>query len=155
MKYNTRLKYSHTTPFLLNKYLLECDKHILNVFSTENLSIYHKILTGLKDQFDLHKLLHFFMKIRPAPYLYWCSMVKAEEIVIFRIKGQEYLIRHFQSNGVDNHCIDWALSRANLFLTKIIWCFLCFVDIFCYLEHSSLLPRGSCLLVDCQLQNVY
>ena len=31
-----------------------------DVFSTENLSIHHKILVGLKDQFDLHKLLLFF-----------------------------------------------------------------------------------------------
>ena len=30
---------------------------MLDVFSTENLSIHHKILIDLKDQFDLHKLL--------------------------------------------------------------------------------------------------
>ena len=30
---------------------------MLDVFSTENLSIQHKKLIGLKDQFDLHKLL--------------------------------------------------------------------------------------------------
>ena len=30
-------------------------------FSTENLSIHFKILIGLKDQFDLHKLLSFFL----------------------------------------------------------------------------------------------
>ena len=30
---------------------------MLDVFSTENLSIHHKILLDLKDQFDLHKLL--------------------------------------------------------------------------------------------------
>ena len=32
-------------------------QHILAVFSTENLSIHHKILIGIKDPFDLHKLL--------------------------------------------------------------------------------------------------
>ena len=31
-----------------------------DVFFTENLSIHRKILIGLKDQFDLHKLLQFF-----------------------------------------------------------------------------------------------
>ena len=30
---------------------------MLDVFSTENLSIHQKILIDLKDQFDLHKLL--------------------------------------------------------------------------------------------------
>ena len=33
---------------------------MLDAFSTENLSIRHKILIGLKDQFDLHDLLQFF-----------------------------------------------------------------------------------------------
>ena len=33
---------------------------MLDVFSTENLSTHHKILLGLKDQFDLHNLLYFF-----------------------------------------------------------------------------------------------
>ena len=31
-----------------------------DVFSTGNLSIHYKILKGLKDQFDLHKLMYFF-----------------------------------------------------------------------------------------------
>ena len=30
---------------------------MLDVFSTENLSIRYKLLIGIKDQFDLHKLL--------------------------------------------------------------------------------------------------
>ena len=33
---------------------------MLDVFSTKNLSIYHKILIDLKDQFDLHKILQTF-----------------------------------------------------------------------------------------------
>ena len=33
---------------------------MLDVFSADNLSIHHKILIGLEDQFDLHKLLWFF-----------------------------------------------------------------------------------------------
>ena len=37
-----------------------------DVFSTENLSIHYKILIGLKDQVDLHKLPYFFMKKRPV-----------------------------------------------------------------------------------------
>ena len=60
MKYNTRLKCNNATPFLLNNYLLKCAQHMLDVFSAENLSIHHKILIGVKDQFDLHKLLYFF-----------------------------------------------------------------------------------------------
>ena len=55
VKYNTKLKYNNTTPFLLNNYLLKCAQHMLDVFSTENLSIHHKILIGLKDQFDSQK----------------------------------------------------------------------------------------------------
>ena len=60
VKYNTRLKYNNIAPFLLHNYLLKCARHMLDVLSTENLPIHHKILTGLKDQFDLHKLLYFF-----------------------------------------------------------------------------------------------
>ena len=70
------------------------------------------------------------------------------------VNEEEYLARHFQSNGVDNPYVDGVLSRANLFLTKMIWCFLCFLDIFCYLEHSPLWLSGSCLLGDCQLHNI-
>ena len=33
---------------------------MLDVFSTEYLSIYYKILIGFKYQFDLYKLLYFF-----------------------------------------------------------------------------------------------
>ena len=57
VKYNTGLKCLDITPFLLNNYLVKCDQHVLDVFLTENLSIYHKILIGLKGKFDLHKLL--------------------------------------------------------------------------------------------------
>ena len=41
---------------ILKKYLLKCAQHMPDFFSTENLSIHHKILIGLKDRFDLHKL---------------------------------------------------------------------------------------------------
>ena len=70
------------------------------------------------------------------------------------INKEEYLVIHFQSNEVDNPCVDWALSRTNLFLTKIIWCFLWFPDIFWYLERSPLWPSGSCLLGGCQLRSI-
>ena len=33
---------------------------MLDVFSTENLSIQNKTLIGLEDQFDLHRLLSFY-----------------------------------------------------------------------------------------------
>ena len=33
---------------------------MLDVFSTKNLSIHHKILISIKDQFDLQKLLKIF-----------------------------------------------------------------------------------------------
>ena len=46
-------------------------------------------------------------------------MVKAEQIVILT-KEEEYLVRHFQSNGLINPWDDRVLSRANLLLTKII-----------------------------------
>ena len=154
MKYNTRLKYNNKTPFSLNNYLLKCVQHMPYDFSTENLSIHFKILIGLKDQFDLHKLLSFFFMKRRPVHFYWYFLVRAEEIVILTIQEEEYLVRHFQSNGVDNPCVDWVLSRAILFFTKIIWCFLCFVDIFCYLEHSPLWRSESCLLGNCQLHNI-
>ena len=57
VRYKTTLKYNNATLFLLNNYLLKCAQRMLDVFSTENLSIQHKILIGIKDQFDLHKLL--------------------------------------------------------------------------------------------------
>ena len=47
----------NTTIQLVNNYLLKCPQHMLDVFSTENLSLHHKILIGIKNQFDLHKLL--------------------------------------------------------------------------------------------------
>ena len=56
VKYNTRLKYSKSKPFFFNNYLLKCAQHILDVFSTENLSIHHKILIDLKGRFNLRKL---------------------------------------------------------------------------------------------------
>ena len=49
------------------------------------------------------------------------------------------------------------MRRLGLILRKpfsIIWCFLCFVDIFYYLGHSPLWPSGNCLLGDCQLHNI-
>ena len=60
VKYNTRLKYSNTAAFLLCNYLFKCAQHMLDVLSTENLSIHLKIPIGLKNPFDLHKLLYFF-----------------------------------------------------------------------------------------------
>ena len=90
-----------------------------DVFSTENLWIHYKILIGLKDQFD--SSCNFFMKIGPVHWvniIYWYFLVKAKEIVILRIQEEKYLVRHFQSNGVDNPCVDWVLSRAILFFYK-------------------------------------
>ena len=57
VKCNTRPKYNNITSFLLNNYLLKRAQHKVDVFSTENLSIQHKILIGIKNQFDLHKVL--------------------------------------------------------------------------------------------------
>ena len=79
-------------------------------------------------------------------------MVKAEQIVILT-KEEEYLVRHFQSNGVANPCVDWVLSRANFLLTKII-CFLCLENIFYYHEQSPPGLSGSCLLANDQLHNI-
>ena len=156
VKYNTRLKYNNTTPFSLNNYLLKCVQHTPNVFYTENLSIHYKILIGLKDQLDLHKLLYFFFYENKTCTLRLIFLLiffgKHEEIVILTIQEEEYLVRYFQLNGVDNPCVDSVLSRAIPFFTKLIWCFSCFVDIFCYLER--LWPSESCLLANCQLRNI-
>ena len=43
-------------------------------------------------------------------------LLKADQIVILMIKEEEYLVRHFQSSGVDTPCIDWVLSWPNLLL---------------------------------------
>ena len=64
VKYNIKLKYNNTTPFLPDNYLLKCAQAMLDVFSTENLSIYHKIFIGIKDQFDLHKFLSLFYEYK-------------------------------------------------------------------------------------------
>ena len=128
MKCNTRLKYKNTTPFLLNNYLLKCAQQMLDVFSTENLLIHHKILIGIKDQLDFHKLLEIFYEnktcILQLVFLLFfffsaSMMVKAEQMILLT-KEEEYLVRHFPSNGVVNPCIDWVSSRANVLLTKII-----------------------------------
>ena len=47
-------------------------------------------------------------------------LVKAEQIVILTIKDEEHSVRHFQSNEVDNPCVDWVLSRSNFLFPKII-----------------------------------
>ena len=63
------------------------------------------------------------MKIRPV-FAFNIStdvfLVEAEQIVILMNKEEECIIRHFQSNGVDNPFVNWVLSRANLLLKKII-----------------------------------
>ena len=59
--WNTTLRWNtENNTFFSHHYLLKCIQHMPDVFSTENLSIHYKILIGLKDQFDLHKLLQFF-----------------------------------------------------------------------------------------------
>ena len=45
-------------------------------------------------------------------------LVQAEQKVIWRIKDEEHLVKHFQSNGVDNPCINWVLPQTNLLLKK-------------------------------------
>ena len=41
--------------------------------------------------------------------------MKAEQIVILTIEEEEYLVRHFQSNGVDNPCVDWDYLEQTFF----------------------------------------
>ena len=60
----------------------------------------------------------FYMKIRPVTCGLMFFLVQAEQKVIWRIKDEEHLVRHFQSNGVDNPCINWVLPQTNLLLTK-------------------------------------
>ena len=79
--------------------------------------------------------------------------MKAEQIVILMVKEEAYLLRHFQLNGLGNPCVDWVLLiKASFHENNLM--FLCHVDIFCHLEHSRLLPGGSCLLADCQLHKI-
>ena len=62
------------------------------------------------------------MKIKPEPVSISTDvfLLKTEQIVILRIRDEEYFARHFQSTGVVNPCINWVLSRANILITKII-----------------------------------
>ena len=97
--------------------------------------------------------LHLAVSISTNVFFATSLMLKTEQIVILT-KEEEYLVRHFQSNGIVNPCDDWVLSQAKLLFTKIIWCFLCLVNIFYYHEHLPLWPSGSCLLANCQLHNI-
>ena len=71
VKNNTRLKYSNTTLFLLNKCLLKCVQHRIDVFPTENLSIQNSLYLAvsistdvfglrLKTKVDFWGLTHLF-----------------------------------------------------------------------------------------------
>ena len=71
----------------------------VRLYATENVSIHHETLIGIKDQFELHKLSFFSTSL----------MVKTVQIVILN-KEEEYLVTHFQSNGVVNPCVEWVLS---------------------------------------------
>ena len=126
-----RLQYN---TFLLNNYLLKCAHHMLDVFSNEILSIHNKILIGLKDQFDLHKFLQIFYENRTCTLRLVFLLIFLVEDWIWKIKEVEYLVRHFQSNGVYNPWVDWVLSRVNLFLIKNNLMFFIFLDIFCYFK---------------------
>ena len=70
---------------------------MLDVFSTENLSIHHKTLIGIKDQFDFHKLFKIFYENKTCNlqlvFLLMFStslMVKAEQVNILT-KGKNIL----------------------------------------------------------------
>ena len=79
------------------------------------------------------------MKIRPAPcgqYLCRFFVGKAEQRVILGIKKVEDLVRHFQSNGADNPYLRLGLISSKPSSHQNHLMFLCFVNIFCYLEHS-------------------
>ena len=160
--WNTKLRWN-TTLSLLDNYMLKCDQHMLHVFSTENLSAHHKILIGIRNQFDLHKHLYIFYENKTCTlrlgFLLMCFFstsltVSWTNYFVILTKEEEYLIRHLQSNGVNNPCVGWVLSRGNLLVTKINWCFLCLVNIFYYLENSPLWPSRSCLLANCQLHDI-
>ena len=58
-------------------------------------------------------------------------MVNAEQIVILT-KEEEYLVRHFQLDGVVN------LASIESYSSKPSSHFLCLEDIFYFLEHSPL-----------------
>ena len=39
---------------------------------------------------------------------------------LMTIKEEKYVVRHFQSYGVENHCVCWVLFWANLLFMKIV-----------------------------------
>ena len=43
--------------FFLNDYFLKYAQHMVDVFSTGNISMHHRINIGIKDQYDLYKSL--------------------------------------------------------------------------------------------------
>ena len=97
---------------------------MLDLFSTEKVSIHYKMLIVVKDQFDLHKLLAIFFENNTCTlclvFFTHAFLVKAEQIVILTIKKEKHLVRHFYSNRVDNTCVDCVLSQGSLLLRKII-----------------------------------
>ena len=137
--------------------MLKCVQHMPDVFSPDNLSVHYKILIGLKDQFDLHKVLQSFYEKKT------CTLQLIFLLIFF---GKDWRNSYFEDSEGGISCkkfwVKWSwqplyqslVSRAIFFFPKIIWCFLCFVDIFCYLKHSLLWPSESCLLGDCQLHNI-
>ena len=80
---------------------------MLDVFSTEKVSIHYKMLIVVKDQFDLHKLLAIFFENNT------CTL----RLVFFT---HAFLLIHFYSNRHDNPCVDCVLSQGSLLLRKII-----------------------------------
>ena len=92
-----------------------------HVFSTKDLSILHEMLIGLKDQFDLRKLLKIFYEnktwtLRLVFLLMF--LVKAEQAIILGIKEEEYFLKHSQSDRVNNSCIDWVLLEPTFISRK-------------------------------------
>ena len=89
--------------------MLKCAQYILDLFSTENLSLHHKRLISLIDQFDLHKLLQlFYEKKNCTLQLVFLPMFLGEDWTnsFFADWEGKKSYRHFQSNGVDNPCVD-------------------------------------------------
>ena len=96
VKYNTGLKCNDAMLILLNNYLLKGAQHMLGVWKSISFVIYwnlsviywksiNKILIGLKDQFDIHKLLYIFYENKTCTLqlvFLLIFLVKTEQIVI-------------------------------------------------------------------------
>ena len=118
LKYNTRLKYNNATPLLLNKYLLKCTHHMLDVLLLKitQFNISTLLPIGLKDQSDLHKILYIFYESKT------CTLRLVFLPMFF---GEDWTHNHFEGSegriSSKTFSVKWnwqPLRRLGLMLRK-------------------------------------